>query len=162
MIEFRRAQAADMDKILAIYEDARAFMKRSGNPDQWKSYPEEKILLEDIEKDRLYVAPENEQILAVFCYFSGDDPTYAEIDGAWKNSLPYGVIHRIAVSGAARGKGIAARCFDFAFSACGNLKIDTHKDNIPMQRALEKCGFEYCGVIRIESGDERIAFQKVN
>jgi hypothetical protein len=51
-------------------------------------------------------------------------------------------------------------CFDFALSQCKNVKIDTHRDNIPMQRALEKKGFSYCGIIHIANGDERIAYQK--
>ena len=29
-----------------------------------------------------------------------------------------------------------------------------------MQRALEKSGFAYCGIIYLASGDERLAYQK--
>ena len=29
-----------------------------------------------------------------------------------------------------------------------------------LQKALAKYGFEYCGIIYLEDGDERIAFQK--
>ena len=39
-------------------------------------------------------------------------------------------------------------------------QIDTHKDNIPMQRVLLRNGFVYCGIIHLENGDERIAYQK--
>ncbi len=104
---------------------------------------------------------EGNEIFGVFVYFFGVDKTYLEIyDGEWRNELPYGVIHRIAVAENAHGKGVARACFDFAYSRCKNLKIDTHRDNVPMQRALLKCGFEYCGIIYLESGDERLAFQK--
>ena len=41
-----------------------------------------------------------------------------------------------------------------------SIRIDTHKDNIPMQRALAKHGFIKCGIIHLANGDERIAFQK--
>lgn len=40
------------------------------------------------------------------------------------------------------------------------MRIDTHENNTPMRRALEKSGFRYCGIIRIFNGDARIAFQK--
>jgi hypothetical protein len=30
-----------------------------------------------------------------------------------------------------------------------------------MQRGLKRCGFEYCGIIHLASGDERLAFEKV-
>ena len=41
-----------------------------------------------------------------------------------------------------------------------NLKIDTHRDNYPMQKSLKKNGFEYCGIIYLADGNERLAFQK--
>ena len=161
-IKIRKALAEEIEEILKIYSDAREYMKLSGNPNQWgRTYPEKELLLSDISKGELHVAEESGEILAVFVYFMGEDKTYLKIyDGDWKNDLPYGVIHRIAVSNSARGRGIARICFDYAFSLSGNLKIDTHRDNFPMQRVLEKSGFERCGIIYLENGDERIAFQK--
>lgn len=161
-MEIKKAEASDLCEIEKIYSDARAFMKESGNPDQWgKAYPPREMLINDVKEGNLYTVCEKNEILAVFFFKIGEDPTYVKIyDGAWKNDLEYGVIHRIAVSENAHGKGVSKACFEFAFSKCKNLKIDTHRDNIPMQRALSKNGFEYCGVIRIDSGEERIAFQK--
>ena len=37
---------------------------------------------------------------------------------------------------------------------------DTHEKNLPMQRVFQKNGFLRCGLIRVEDGTERIAFQK--
>ena len=59
------------------------------------------------------------------------------------------------------GKGTAAECFAFAEARCSNLRIDTHEKNIPMQRCLAKHGFTRCGIIYLEDGDPRIAYQKV-
>lgn len=163
-MEIRKATPEDTKRIVEIYSDARNFMHESGNKTQWTAnYPSDELILSDITSGNLYtVTDETEKILACFVYFSGIDETYIKIyGGAWKNELPYGVIHRIAVAKDAHGMGVAKFCFDYAFSLCGNLKIDTHKDNIPMQRALAKCGFEYCGIIHLKSGDERLAFQRV-
>lgn len=156
----RPATIADLPRILEIYEDARAFMRRTGNPNQWWDYhPAESILREDIPKRQLYVCEQGGNIGAVFAYIQGTDPTYLVIDGdGWLNDDPYGVIHRIAV--AHRGQGLIAHIFDWALQQCPNLRIDTHRDNAPMQRALEKYGFQYCGIIHILNGDERIAFHK--
>jgi len=161
-MEIKLASMSDLSVIKSIYESARAFMENTGNGSQWgKTYPPEELLISDIKEENLYTVRENNEILAVFFFKIGQDKTYLRIkDGAWKNDLPYGVIHRIAVSDSAHGKGVSRFCFEFAFSKCGNLKIDTHRDNIPMQRALGKGGFEYCGVINLENGDERIAYQK--
>ena len=115
--------------------------------------------MDDIQKDQLYVCCDGNEILGVFCYFEGVDPTYVHIyRGEWLNPLPYGVLHRIAV--AAHRRGVASFCFDYCFGRCKNLKIDTHRDNLPMQRSLAKNGFTQCGIIYLASGDERLAYQK--
>ena len=161
-MNIRLAQIDDLNKILTIYESARKFMHEVGNPNQWgATNPPQARTLEDIATQKLHIVTENEEILGVFFFDIADDLTYAKIyDGQWLNDKPYGVIHRIAVSDAARGRGIAGFCFDYAFSKCKNLKIDTHTDNIPMQKALAKHGFIKCGTIFLANGDTRIAFQK--
>ena len=78
----------------------------------------------------------------------------------------YAVIHRIAVSEKIKGKGTAAKIIKLIEEKCKeknikSIKIDTHKDNISMQRLLEKSGFKYCGIIYLEDGNERIAFEKI-
>ena len=39
-----------------------------------------------------------------------------------------------------------------------NIRIDTHWDNKPMQGALAKAGFHYCGFTHLLDGDERLAY----
>ena len=161
-MNIRKANYKDLEEIRLIYQSARKFMSDNGNPNQWgNNNPPLSRTEEDLRENNLYVVEDCKDILAVFFYKYGDDPTYKIIyQGSWLNNSPYGVIHRIAVSDKARGKGIAGICFDFAYNQCKNLKIDTHKDNIPMQRALAKHGFKQCGIIHLVNGDERIAFQK--
>ncbi len=160
-MEIRRARLEELDVILDIYAHAREYMKETGNPHQWgdRAYPGRELLESDIHASNLYLCTEGAEILGVFCYFYGEDPTYRIItDGAWQNDRPYGVIHRIAV--ARHNRGVASFCFAHCFALCRNLKIDTHRDNIPMQRSLEKNGFLRCGIIFLENGEERIAYQK--
>ncbi len=161
-MRIRRATADDVTAAEAIYEAARAYMKAAGNPDQWRDgYPGRTEILSDIASGTGYVCEADGEVVAVFYFKIGDDPTYLKIyDGEWKNSEPYAVIHRIAVKH--HGQGIVDFCFSECFKTYPNLKIDTHKDNIPMQRALRRAGFERCGTVYLESGEERIAFQKTN
>ncbi len=42
-----------------------------------------------------------------------------------------------------------------------SIKIDTHQENLPMRRFLEKNAFQYCGIIYLENGDERMAFERL-
>ena len=156
----QKASLSQLPRILEIYEKARAFMVQSGNPDQWgTAYPPEDMIRQDILHGKSYVNLEGDHIRAVFYFAVEADPTYGYIEGAWLNDAPYGVIHRIAVDGS--GRGVAAECFAFAAQHCENIRIDTHEKNIPMQRCLAKNGFTRCGIIYLENGDPRIAYQKV-
>ena len=156
----QKATLSQLSQIMAVYETARCFMAKTGNPDQWgMAYPPEDMIRQDILNGKSYVNLEDDHIRAVFYFAVEEDPTYGYIEGAWLNDAPYGVIHRIAVDGS--GRGVAAECFAFAEQLCGNLRIDTHEKNIPMQRCLAKNGFTRCGTIYLEDGDPRIAYQKV-
>ncbi|MBR2593647.1 MAG: N-acetyltransferase [Firmicutes bacterium] len=157
-MNIRKAKQKDMEKILEIYAYARDFMKRTGNPTQWGDiYPKEEMLCDDIEKGNLYVCGENDGIMGVFAFITGTEPTYSYIEnGSWKNDCPYGTIHRIASAGQAK---IFDFCIDFCKEKIENVRIDTHFDNKIMQRIIERNGFERCGVIYVEDGSPRIAYQ---
>ena len=161
IMRIRKTVEADLCRIGEIYENAKKFMRESGNPNQWNSgTPNIETARADMEAGVGYVAVDDNDIGAVFMFSQGGEPTYAKIyEGAWLSDAPYGVIHRIAV--AEQGKGIIGFCIDQCFDRCKNLRIDTHRDNLPMQRALTKRGFRYCGIIYLENGDERFAYQKI-
>jgi len=155
----RLANQEDLPELLSIYANARSFMRASGNLTQWTDdYPGTELLLSDMGKNALYVLEKNGEILCVFALFDGEDPTYLHIDGAWMSNEPYLTIHRIASSG--KESRIADRVFAWAYNRLPNLRIDTHEDNYPMQRCLARNGFVYCGVIYLENGDPRRAYQK--
>lgn len=157
-MEVRLALPDDLNDIFEVYETARQYMLRTGNPTQWGTdYPPEDMLREDVAAKRLYVAVENGKIHGAFAFFLGDDPTYAYIEGAWKNALPYGTIHRIASDGEL--KGVFRRCLNYCLKTIGNIRIDTHADNLTMQHVLEKNGFEKCGVIYVVDASPRVAYQ---
>lgn len=160
-MNIRQSKPEDFCEILRIYEQARAFMAAHGNPSQWgNGYPPETLVRQDIAQGNSYVCEEGGHIIGTFFYRQGEDPDYGGGGGCWKNNRPYGVVHRIAsVSG---HRGVASFCLAWSLKQCGNLRIDTHRDNIPMQNMLRKNGFEPCGVIRLQNGEERIAFQKEN
>ncbi len=157
--QVRRANTGDMDVILAIYESARRFMAQSGNPGQWgTSHPARELLEEDIRKGQLYVLCNGSRIHGVFAFILGEDPTYREIlDGAWSRNVPYGTIHRIAGDGSG---GILHGAVRYCEKVMNCLRIDTHRDNHPMQRAILKEGFRRCGIIYLPDGSPRIAYDR--
>ena len=138
-------------------------MADSGNPTQWgDSYPPQEMLEEDIDSNRLFVYTVNGCLEAVFAFILGPDPTYAKIeDGQWLNDeVPYGTIHRLASTGDRRG--VASEVIAWCLEHCESLRADTHADNKIMQHLLEKNGFARCGIIHVEDGTPRVAYQKLS
>lgn len=160
-MEIKRTTEKDISTVVDIYNDARIYMRKNGNLHQWADgYPQEVDIRNDIKNRNSYIVTENNNIIGTFAFIQGPDPTYAEIyNGKWLNNAPYYVIHRIAVS--EHKKGVASYIFKECFKICANLRVDTHRDNIPMQNVLKKNGFEYCGIIYLLSGDERLAYQRI-
>ena len=97
-------------------------------------------------------------IVAYFALLPSPEPTYDYIDGAWLTDEPYGVIHRMASYPDAHG--IFSAVIDYAASRFAHLRIDTHRDNRIMQHLIEKHGFTYCGIIWLEDGTERLAYER--
>lgn len=158
--EIVTAKETDLPRILEIYDIAKAYMRASGNPNQWNgAYPDPETLRTDIEKQRLYVYKKNGNIHGVFMLLLEEEPTYAYIeDGSWREETPYGTIHRLAGDGEV--KGLFAKCVAFCEGKVKYLRADTHFDNHTMQHLLEKNGFERRGIIYLKNGDPRIAYQK--
>lgn len=158
-----KATLQQIPDILKIYENARNFMIANGNTTQWQNgYPSRDDVQKDIENKNCYLCMEKDgRIAGVFAWILGEDPTYQTIyQGDWHRKEPYGTIHRIASAGIT--KGIAEVCFDYCLKSCSYLRIDTHRDNHPMQKAILSYGFSECGIIHIRDGSERIAYDLID
>lgn len=165
----RKATYEDVPELMEVFGKAREIMRASGNMQQWSDgYPSEEIIRKDIEEGVCYVhcdrklnketGKREERIIATMAFIPGPDPTYAKIhNGQWIDESPYYVIHRIAA--AEPGHNVAFMLLDWAFLQTGNIRIDTHKDNVIMQHILDKQGFTHCGMIYLANGDPREAYQ---
>lgn len=156
-----KALISDIDKIMPVYDCACRFMTENGNPNQWiNGYPSREVIADDIQHGNSYVCrDENGTIVAAFTFIIGSDPTYQLIkDGSWLNdTVPYGVIHRLASNGTQHG--IGKSCIDWCFTRIDNIRIDTHRDNLIMQHLVTAYGFIYCGIIYTHNHTERLAYQ---
>ena len=169
--DYRRGRQEDIPDILSVVESARGFLRSQGL-NQWQSgYPTSDIFEEDIKRGFCWVFEEDEKIISVMAIVTEPDPSYACIDGAWlTGDVPYTAVHRVAISSECRGSGVSWHMFELAQDLSvgwgrGSIRIDTHPENIPMRRLLEKSGFVLCGSIRLVGGQEegalRLAFEKV-
>lgn len=168
-MDIRMTKASDLDRLMPIFDEARATIAALGI-DQWQNgYPSRTVIEEDMAHDRSFCVTDGERIVATFAVLVDGEPTYDRIyEGAWLTgeSRDYLAIHRVAIAVAMRGQGIAptivAHVADRA-RAMGrrSLRVDTHRGNVVMRRMLEKNGFAYCGIIYLNNGDERVAYEKI-
>ena len=157
----RPAAEADIPAIMPVLDAGRAIMRTDGNMEQWVGgYPLPEHIRADIARNGGFVVLDAERIVAYFAFLEGPEPTYARIyEGQWLDDSPYCVIHRLASYPEAHG--IFRTVMDHCFSRCGNIRIDTHRDNRIMRHNILKYGFRYCGIIFLADGAERLAYQMI-
>lgn len=164
--EIRKAKENDLPAIMEIIHQAQRTMKQDGFQQWTKGYPGEEILSKDIEKQSCYLLTDQEEIVAVGTLYMENDPNYRIIEeGNWKTEEPYGTVHRLAVAEGRRQQGLAGILYDHLEKICREkgmrgMRVDTHRDNKKMQSWIRKQGFRPCGVIHVEDGTKRDAFEK--
>ena len=158
----RKSTLADLPVILNLRDQAREIMRSYGNTFQWPDgYPRDDMFRKDIELGGSHVMlDEQGRCVGTFALLPSPEVTYNIIyDGQWLNEASYYVIHRIAST--PDSHGILDALLDYCENKASNIRIDTHEANVIMRKGLEKRGYQYCGIIHLLNGDERLAFQKV-
>jgi ribosomal protein S18 acetylase RimI-like enzyme len=167
-MEFLKSSRKKLEQIIKIIGEAQEYLAIQ-NIDQWQNgYPNKEAILKDIKNNESYIITTKESIIIGTAMFSTKkEPTYKSIEGQWitKSDSKYGVIHRVAISRKYRKKGVAKFIFEkceqqLRKSEINSMRIDTHEDNIAMQRLLLKLKYLYCGIIYLENGDKRLAYEK--
>lgn len=159
MLSIRRTTIDDIDKIDNIFNIAREYMKSYGNASQWSgAYPNHDDVLIDIKNNNAYSVIENDEVVAYFAFIIGEEKTYGYIEnGEWLNNNAYGTIHRIASNN--KVHNVFGVVLDYCLDKIDNVRIDTHPDNVVMRHVIEKYNFNYCGIIYVEDGTPRLAYQ---
>lgn len=166
-MKFRKSTKSDITNILKIICEAQNYFKEH-NIDQWQDgYPNFETIDNDINKGYGYVLIKDEIILGTVALSFDKEESYANIyEGNWLSNGNSAVIHRIAISNKLKGNNLASVIIKYIEDICLNknihsIKIDTHEDNISMQKLLYKNNFKYCGVVYLEDNSKRIAFEKL-
>ena len=143
----------DLNKLMDIYDLARVRMVNEGNLTQWDNREVFKTeIIDYINKKILYKVIENDEIVGYFAYIYDIEHAYDVINGKWLNQDKYITIHKIASK--YNNKGIGGFIIKYVIDRCKkegiyNIKIDTHKNNLSMNKFLTNKGFINCGVISL-------------
>jgi len=171
---FRNSTPEDVPQMVQIANDGKALLKSKGI-NQWQrgTYPDGPLFKRDVEQGIGYVVSEGDEVLAICAVTFTVEESYNRLEsGCWKtpDDGMYATIHRGAVAKDHHGKHI----IDFLFSSveemakekgAQSIRLDTHPENLTMQRALARSGFEQLNTFYIldgdEAGDLRYGYEKV-
>jgi len=168
-MNIKHATIKDIPAIMSVIKDAQNYLAGLGI-DQWQDgYPTVQQIELDIKNgDSYLIYDDDNNVMGTTVFTTKKEPTYQAIEGEWLTGkeAAYGVIHRLAVADRFRKSGLAKFVFNYCHDALKkqgikSLRIDTHRDNKGMQNLIQKMGYSYCGVIIIESGAERLAYEKM-
>lgn len=187
MYRLRKMKNDDLPTVETLILHARTHMGKVLKIDQWQgAYPAVSDYAEDILRGRGYVfCDEHDQPIGAAMVTTEPEPSYermtdstalarfenAELFGTLRGTWQFdardaGVVHRFCVDTALHRRGVGSAFMNEIFAllrsnACKSVRIDTHPQNIPMQKMLEKCGFLPVGVVTVpEATPERIAYER--
>tara|TARA_Y100000813_G_scaffold144732_1_gene105596 strand:+ start:495 stop:992 length:498 start_codon:yes stop_codon:yes gene_type:complete len=129
----RKAKINELDEIMNMYTSCVDGMQKA-NIDQWDStYPNRKIISEDIRNKTFYIFLINDEIIGGINIDKIQDKTYLDIE--WKDKgNKFLVVHRLAVRQEFWKKGIGNKLMIFAESLVkekklNSIRLDTYSSN---------------------------------
>ena len=165
MLRTELARPGDIPAIMGLIGQAKEFLRAQG-VDQWQNgYPGEDAIGGDVARGTGYLLTLDGRAVGYLCIDFGGEPSYAGLRGSWAGGGPYAVLHRLALDGGVRGRGLTAEVFRCSEALCRargvyELRADTDADNHVMRHILEKNGFLYRGTVWFDNS-EKIAFEKI-
>ena len=172
MYQLKQANINDIDNVMMVINSAKKYLKNQGLQ-QWNlddGYPSKETLKNDILNKTCYILINNDDVIGTMSILLTPDENYEEIyDGKWLTNNKYASIHRIAVREDFHNQSIGKVMLELAeeiviYNNIKSIRIDTHKNNIPMQKTLIKSSYTKCGFIilkRTQTDNLRDAFEKV-
>ncbi|AQP53201.1 hypothetical protein CBF34_07845 [Vagococcus penaei] len=164
----RRATLEDLPAIMDVIASGVEILKKRGVP-QWQAenQPNTTVISADIAEDTCHVLIIDGKISGVACLQTLPEVSYDTLNsGAWLTSeTHYATIHRFAICSDIGVKGMGhifmGYLLSFAISlGYDDVRIDTHSQNLAMQRVIKRAGFVECGdiLLPIKNG-ERLVYQ---
>ena len=161
----RNGVEEDIESIEAIVNEAVPLMRSAGNFQWGPDYPTAEHFLRDAKLGQLYVAEIDCTVVGVGALTEDQGEDYKQI---WDIDVKAVVPHRMCVSPACRGKGVAKAFLMHAEAlsrerSYASVRVDTNSKNEPMHHILETLGYKYLGPLELagREGQEFHAFEKM-
>lgn len=155
----RKATQKDFKTICKLINDGKKLLKLQGI-NQWQhGTPNEDIIKLDIEMENSYVYEIDNNVIATAMINFDKDRVYEEYN-IWHNSDNYAAIHRFVIDKNYLGSGFSNKFIqvikEYVYKkGVSTIRIDTHENNLKMQRLLIRNDFCYCGEVKLYLEDEK-------
>lgn len=167
-IYLRRAKQADLEPIMTIINDAKAYLKVQQIPQWQDGHPDQATIEHDIATQTGWVLINNAQVVGYAALQLTPELTYQKLQGGeWSQpDQPYATIHRVVISQKFRDQHLSSMLFTNLLTVgkmqdINNFRIDTHPSNQKMQHVISSWGFKQRGKILIDDqcDPHRIAYE---
>jgi ribosomal protein S18 acetylase RimI-like enzyme len=162
----RKAEISDLENIMLMYKSCVAGMVENGI-DQWdETYPNDEIIIEDLNVGTYYVAQMNETIIGGINIDKNQDDTYLSLD--WKDkSDSFLVVHRLGVKEEFWNKKIGKDLMLFTEKlviekGLKSIRLDTYSGNPKAMEFYRRLGYTEIGTIDLKPDkDKYYCFEKI-
>jgi ribosomal protein S18 acetylase RimI-like enzyme len=162
----RKAEISDLENIMLMYKSCVAGMVENGI-DQWdETYPNDEIIIEDLNVGTYYVAEMNETIIGGINIDKNQDDTYLSLD--WKDkSDSFLVVHRLGVKEEFWNKKIGKDLMLFTEKlviekGLKSIRLDTYSGNPKAMEFYRRLGYTEIGTIDLKPDkDKYYCFEKI-
>jgi ribosomal protein S18 acetylase RimI-like enzyme len=162
----KKAKISDIKNIMLMYKACVSGMLKSGI-DQWdESYPNKKIIMEDLIAQTYFVAIESGSIIGGVNIDRNQDKTYLDID--WKDKKnQFLVVHRLAVKAEFWNDGIGKSLMLFAENLVSkkglkSIRLDTYSGNPKAIEFYKRLEYKEMGEIDLKPGKDKYhCFEKI-
>ena len=162
----RKAEISDLENIMLMYKSCVAGMVENGI-DQWdETYPNDEIIIEDLNVGTYYVAQMNETIIGGINIDKNQDDTYLSLD--WKDkSDSFLVVHRLGVKEEFWNKKIGKDLMLFTEKlviekGLKSIRLDTYSGNPKAMEFYRRIGYTELGTIDLKPDkDKYYCFEKI-
>jgi ribosomal protein S18 acetylase RimI-like enzyme len=124
---------------------------RNNGIDQWDDiYPNEEVVMKDMNDLSLYVLEENNVYIGAVSLNREQDAAYQQVN--WQGGEPALVVHRLCVHPNYQGTGLGSRLMDFAEAhakrnAYASIRLDAYTGNPIAFRMYERRGYRKAGQV---------------
>ncbi|MNW43536.1 putative acetyltransferase [compost metagenome] len=152
----KKAKAHELDAVFSIFANAIVKMNDNNIPQWDEVYPSKEDLIEDINKEQLYIVESDQNIVSVFVLNQDFDEEYQF--GKWQYpDASFCVIHRLCVNPLFQNKGIGSTTMlliEDLVKQMGfeTIRLDAFFQNPYALRMYEKLNYRKVGEVQWRKG----------